>query len=59
MDRITKLLNEHDIEAKLIVQCDVNEDESIKEAFNKIGEEVGTIYGVVHSLAFAHAEDLH
>lgn len=58
MDRITKLLNENEMEAKLIVQCDVNEDESIKEAFKTIGEQVGSIYGVVHSLAFAHAEDL-
>jgi enoyl-[acyl-carrier protein] reductase I len=58
MDRITKLLNENEMEAKLIVQCDVNEDESIKGAFKTIGEQVGSIYGVVHSLAFAHAEDL-
>ncbi len=58
MDRITKLLNENEMEAKLIVQCDVNEDDSIKEAFKTIGEKVGSIYGVVHSLAFAHAEDL-
>ncbi len=58
MDRITKLLDENDIKSTLIVQCDVNEDESIKEAFKIIGEKVGSIYGVVHSLAFAHAEDL-
>jgi enoyl-[acyl-carrier protein] reductase I len=58
MDRITKLLNENEMEAKLIVQCDVNEDESIKDAFKTIGEQAGSIYGVVHSLAFAHAEDL-
>ncbi len=56
--RIEKLLADHDYEAKLIVQCDVNEDESIHKAFNEIGEAVGTIHGVVHSLAFAHAEDL-
>ena len=58
MDRINKLLLAHDIEAKLIVQCDVNEDESIQQAFVKIGQELETIHGVVHSLAFAHAEDL-
>ena len=58
LDRIEKLLSESGFEAKMIVQCDVNEDESIHEAFKKIGEEIGTIHGVVHSLAFAHAEDL-
>ena len=58
MDRINRLLDEHDVQAKLIVQCDVNEDESIKNAFEKIGQEVETIHGVVHSLAFANAEDL-
>ena len=41
------------------MQCDVNEDDSILEAFGKIGDEVGIIHGVVHSLAFAHAEDLN
>lgn len=58
MDRIQKLLADHEYEAKYIVQCDVNEDESVEQAFKQIGEEVGTIHGVVHSLAFAHAEDL-
>lgn len=58
MDRINKLLSAHDMDAKLIVQCDVNEDESIQLAFVKIAQELETIHGVVHSLAFAHAEDL-
>jgi enoyl-[acyl-carrier protein] reductase I len=56
--KLERLLSTAGYEAKLIVQCDVNEDESIHEAFGKIGAEVGTIHGVVHSLAFAHAEDL-
>lgn len=56
--KLEKLLSAAGFEAKLIVQCDVNEDESIHEAFVRIGAEVGTIHGVVHSLAFAHAEDL-
>lgn len=56
--KLEKLLSAAGFEAKLIVQCDVNEDESIHEAFGKIGAEVGIIHGVVHSLAFAHAEDL-
>ena len=57
--RINKLLSDHNFEAKLIVQCDVNDDGSIQQAFVKIGKEVDTVHGVVHSLAFAHAEDLH
>lgn len=58
LGKLTKLLSEHNLEAKLIVQCDVNSDESITEAFNKIGAEAGTVHGVLHSVAFAHAEDL-
>jgi enoyl-[acyl-carrier protein] reductase I len=56
--KLQKLLEEHGLEARMIVQCDVNTDESIQEAFGKIGEEVDCIHGVVHSIAFAHAEDL-
>lgn len=59
MKKLERLLADEQIDAKLIVQCDVNEDESIQQAFAQIGEEVGTIHGIVHSLAFAHAEDLH
>ncbi|WLD91741.1 enoyl-ACP reductase FabI [Alkalihalobacillus sp. AL-G] len=57
-EKLTKLLNENNLEAKLVVQCDVNSDLSIKEAFTKIGETVDAIHGVVHSVAFAHSEDL-
>lgn len=59
MDRIHQLLEKAEMEAKLIVQCDVNDDKSIQESFEKIGEEIEVIHGIVHSLAFAHAEDLH
>ena len=50
MKKLERLLADEEIEAKLIVQCDVNEDESIQQAFAQIGEEVGTIHGVVHYL---------
>ncbi|MCP8615373.1 enoyl-ACP reductase FabI [Salirhabdus salicampi] len=56
--KLNKLLTETDIQAKLVVQCDVNSDESIQEAFSKIGEEVDSVYGIVHSIAFAHSDDL-
>ncbi|WP_342505753.1 SDR family oxidoreductase [Sporosarcina sp. FSL K6-2383] len=56
--KLEKLLSAEGYEAKQIVQCDVNEDDSIHAAFAKIGAEAGIIHGIVHSLAFAHAEDL-
>lgn len=56
--KLQKLLDEHNIEAKLLVSCDVASDKSIKEAFKEIGEKVGTIHGVVHSIAFANREEL-
>lgn len=56
--RLVKLLDENDMEAKLTVTCDVADDESIVTAFAEIGEKVGTIHGVVHSVAFANREEL-
>ncbi|WML48472.1 enoyl-ACP reductase FabI [Neobacillus sp. PS3-34] len=58
LGKINKLLTDNNHTAQLIVQCDVNDDESIKGAFQEIGEKVGTIHGIVHSVAFANAEDL-
>ena len=58
LGKLEKLLKDNSLEAKLIVECDVNSDESIKAAFQHIGKEAGVIHGVVHSVAFAHAEDL-
>ncbi|MCM3315945.1 enoyl-ACP reductase FabI [Rummeliibacillus stabekisii] len=52
-----QLANYEDIQP-LLIQCDVNSDESIQHAFNEISQKVGTIHGIVHSVAFAHAEDL-
>ncbi len=56
--KLLKLLEKNEFEAELVVECDVNNDESISNAFKQIGEKVGTIHGVVHSIAFAHAADL-
>lgn len=58
LGKIEKLLKDNNLEAKIVVECDVNSDDSIKAAFHQIGQEVGVIHGVVHSVAFAHAEDL-
>ncbi len=58
LSKLNKLLEEASINAELVVQCDVNDDESIHGAFQQIGEKVGKIHGVIHSIAFAHGEDL-
>lgn len=58
LNKLTKLLEENHYPAELVTRCDVNDDESIKEAFQEIGEKAGTIHGIVHSIAFAHTEDL-
>ncbi|MFC0189358.1 enoyl-ACP reductase FabI [Fictibacillus aquaticus] len=56
--KLEKALNSEGFEAKAIVQCDVNNDESIKSAFQEIGARVGVIHGIVHSVAHAKSEDL-
>ncbi|SET37946.1 enoyl-[acyl-carrier protein] reductase I [Salinibacillus kushneri] len=56
--KLTKLLEKHEYNTDLVIQCDVNSDESIAQAFKEIGGKVGTIHGIVHSIAFAHGEDL-
>lgn len=58
LSKLTKLLADYDDARYSIVQCDVNSDDSMNEAFSTIGEQYKTIHGLVHSVAFAHAEDL-
>ena len=58
LKKLTQLLEKNDQSASLVVQCDVNDDASTKQAFTTIGEKVGVIHGVVHSVAFANGEDL-
>ncbi|RHW39400.1 SDR family oxidoreductase [Lysinibacillus yapensis] len=56
--KIDKVLENYTEYNTAVVECDVNSDESIRAAFSQIGEKYGTIHGIVHSVAFAHAEDL-
>nr|WP_269846597.1 SDR family oxidoreductase [Paenibacillus roseus] len=51
--KLTKLLKESDIEAAAVVPCDILDDASLGEAFSRIGDQVGTIHGLVHSIAYA------
>ncbi len=57
--KIEKVLADYTEYNTSVVECDVNSDESITKAFNEIGEKFGVIHGLVHSVAFANAEDLH
>lgn len=56
--KLVKLLQSNNMEAKLIVSCDVASDESINNAFKEIKEKVGIIHGLVHSVAFANRDEL-
>lgn len=58
LQKLEKLLTEYEDRKSLVIQCDVNSDDSMKAAFDEIGAKVGVIHGIVHSVAFAHAEDL-
>ena len=52
--QVVKLADEND----LLVECDVASDASIQAAFETIKNEVGTIDGLVHAIAFAKKEEL-
>ncbi|WP_096270709.1 enoyl-ACP reductase FabI [Paucisalibacillus globulus] len=56
--KLTQLLEKNNIDAKLIVSCDVADDESITNAFNEVKEKVGVIHGLVHAIAFANRDEL-
>ncbi|SDL97555.1 enoyl-ACP reductase FabI [Sediminibacillus halophilus] len=42
----------------LFYECDVTNDEAVDATFQQIGEDVGTIHGLAHCIAFADKEDL-
>lgn len=42
----------------LVIPCDVTSDENIRECFQTIEKEVGTIHGIAHCIAFANKEEL-
>lgn len=56
--KLEKMLEKYGHKAELVVECDVNSDESIEAAFAAIKEKSPVIHGLVHSVAFAHGEDL-
>ncbi|MFD1362163.1 enoyl-ACP reductase FabI [Lentibacillus salinarum] len=56
--KLEKLLDNHAIEPQMIVSCDVEDDASIEQAFQEVGNQVGAIHGLVHSVAFANTDEL-
>ncbi|MGJ7919606.1 enoyl-ACP reductase FabI [Neobacillus sp. LXY-4] len=42
----------------LVLPCDITVDEEIAKCFAQIKEEVGTIHGIAHCIAFANKEEL-
>ncbi|MFD1124331.1 enoyl-ACP reductase FabI [Lentilactobacillus raoultii] len=57
-DRIKKSLERFVPENADLVECDVSDDENIKQAFEKIGEKYHQIDGVIHAIAYADKETL-
>ncbi|WP_313020135.1 enoyl-ACP reductase FabI [Macrococcoides bohemicum] len=58
-NELVKLLPnfKHNQNAEMI-QCDVQSDDDVVNAFKQIGDKFGRIDGVFHSIAFANMEDL-
>ncbi len=57
--KLEKALEKFNFSAQAIIQCDVNDSDSVQQAFNEIQQQVGVVHGLVHSIAFAHQQDLH
>lgn len=58
LEKLTNLLTSEGIKPLLVVACDVSDDVSIASAFQEIHTTIGTVHGVVHSLAFADKDEL-
>lgn len=52
---LTETLERQD---SIVLPCDVTNDENIEAAFSEIKEQVGTIHGLAHCIAFAKTEEL-
>ncbi|MFC6332985.1 enoyl-ACP reductase FabI [Paenibacillus septentrionalis] len=58
LQKLQQLLEKEQIPATAVVSCDVDNDDSIVAAFADIGQQVGVLHGLVHSIAFAEKEEL-
>lgn len=55
---VEELAETLDRQDSLILPCDVTNDEEISQVFQTIKDEVGTIHGLAHCIAFAKTEEL-
>ncbi|RHW43237.1 enoyl-[acyl-carrier-protein] reductase FabI [Neobacillus notoginsengisoli] len=58
-DSVRELAGSLEAEGTMVLPCDITSDEQIKECFDKIRAEVGTINGIAHCIAFAKKEELN
>lgn len=58
MGKMVKKLVEGEMSNALCIECDVEVDEHVRDAFAKINDQWGRIDGLIHSIAFANPEDL-
>ncbi|MCI0841950.1 MAG: SDR family oxidoreductase, partial [Chloroflexi bacterium] len=56
-DGVAKLAEELDGDSPLI-ECDVSNDDNVQVTFDKVGEAMGGLDIIVHSIAFADRNDL-
>jgi len=57
-EAIEKLIQEEQASKIGIYPCDVSSDEEIQKLFEQVGKDYGVLHGLVHSVAFANTEDL-
>ncbi|RXT14961.1 enoyl-ACP reductase FabI [Ammoniphilus sp. CFH 90114] len=55
---VEELVDTLNPERKILISCDVTNDQDIEQAFNQIKEEVGVVHGLAHCIAFAKTEEL-
>ncbi|SFA78346.1 Enoyl-[acyl-carrier-protein] reductase [NADH] [Bacillus sp. cl95] len=55
---VRELAESLEAERTIVLPCDITVDEEVAQCFARIKEEVGTIQGVAHCIAFANKEEL-
>lgn len=55
---VRELAESLEAERTIVLPCDITVDEEITKCFARIKEEVGTIHGIAHCIAFANKEEL-
>ncbi|MGG3888348.1 enoyl-ACP reductase FabI [Metabacillus fastidiosus] len=55
---VRELVESLERQDSIVLPCDVTSDEEVQTCFAQIKEEVGTIHGVAHCIAFANKEEL-